>query len=56
MMMNTFQEKTIERALKNDDKLSSWECDFIESLDEKGEGYELSDKQNSILNRIGEKV
>lgn len=54
--MNTFQLKTLERAQRNEDKLSSWELEFIDSLDTQGEDYELSDKQNSVLNRIGEKV
>jgi hypothetical protein len=54
--MNTFQRKTIDRAYDNEHKLSAWELDFIESLHDKPDNYELSEKQNSILNRIGEKV
>lgn len=54
--MNTFQRKIIERAYDNDEKLNSWECDFIESLYDRGDDYELSEKQNHILNRIGEKL
>lgn len=54
--MNGFQRRIIERAYENDHKLNSWECDFIESLSEKSDNYELSNKQNEILNRIGEKV
>lgn len=54
--MNTFQQKIIERAIKNDHKLTSWECDFIESLSSRPDNYELTKKQNSILNRIGEKL
>lgn len=54
--MNGFQRKTIDRAMANDDKLSTWECEFIESLDDKTDGYDLSEAQNHILNRIGEKV
>lgn len=54
--MNGFQRKTIDRAMTNDHKLSSWECDFIDSLNEKSDDYELSTKQNEILNRIGEKI
>lgn len=54
--MNTFQRKTIDRAYNNEHKLSAWELDFIESLRYRSDEYELSDKQNTILNRIGEKV
>ena len=54
--MNGFQEKIIEKAMDNDHKLSSWECEFVENLSEKSDRYELSDKQNEILNRISEKV
>ena len=54
--MNKFQQKVIERAIDNLHKLSSWECEFIESMQDKPESYELSDKQNSILNRISEKL
>ena len=54
--MNGFQEKVIERAERNIHALSSWECEFIESLQDKPDNYELTDKQNSILNRISGKV
>ncbi len=54
--MNGFQKRIIERANESDHKLSSWEIDFIESLSNKADNYELSDKQNEILNRISEKV
>lgn len=54
--MNNFQRKIIDRAYENEHKLSSWECDFIESLKYKDDKFELSDKQNSILNRISEKL
>lgn len=54
--MNGFQEKVIERAERNIDKLDSWECEFIESLQDKPNDYELTDKQNHILNKISEKV
>lgn len=54
--MNGFQEKIVQKAMDNDSKLSSWECEFIDSLNDKPERYELSDKQNEILNRISEKV
>lgn len=54
--MNGFQEKIIAKAMDNDSKLSTWECEFIDNLSDKDDRYELSDKQNEILNRISEKV
>jgi len=54
--MNGWQEKVIDKAMSNDDKLNSWECDFIESLNDKGSDYELSFKENKKLNEISEKV
>lgn len=54
--MNGFQRKTLERASRNEYKLSSWELEFVESLLDKDEDYELSEKQNHIVNRLGEKV
>ena len=54
--MNRLQLKIIEQAIDQPHKLSTWESDFIESLDDRGEDYNLSDKQNEILNRIGSKL
>lgn len=54
--MNGFQLRVIKKAIENEHKLSSWEIDFIESLQDKGEKYELSDRQNETLNRISDKV
>jgi hypothetical protein len=56
--MNKFQIKLIKQALDEPDKLTEWEYDFINSLaekDDEDDDYTLSEKQNSILNRIGEK-
>lgn len=54
--MDRFQNKIILRALNNEDKLTEWESDFINNLADKEEGYKLSDKQASILNRIQQKL
>ncbi len=54
--MNGFQKKVIQKAIENDHKLSPWECDFIDTLSDRSDNYELSDKQNDVLNRISEKV
>ncbi len=53
--MNTYQTKRILAALDSD-KLTDWEYDFINSLADKDEDYELSKAQNSILNRIAQKT
>jgi hypothetical protein len=54
--MNRFQIKVITDAMDQPENLTDWECDFIDDLAEKGEDYELSDKQNAIINRIGQKL
>lgn len=54
--MNRVQWKFVQDALENDHKLSAWEQDFVSDLDDRGEDYELSDKQNAVLNRISQKV
>lgn len=54
--MNRVQEKFILDALDQPEKLTEWEYDFINSLAEKENDYELSEKQNSILNRIQRKL
>lgn len=43
-------------ALDQEEKLTSWESDFINSLAERDDDYELSQKQNEILNRIQKKL
>lgn len=53
--MNGFQIKQIKRAIDQPEVLTEWEYDFINSLAEI-EHKELTDKQNSILNRISEKL
>jgi len=54
--MNGFQEKMLDRIVDNDDKLSAWEQDFVESLQALPASVELSEKQNSVLTRINQKV
>lgn len=54
--MNRYQQKRILAALDCDDQLTPWEYDFIDSLADKGEDYELSERQNEILNRIAQKT
>lgn len=54
--MNGMQRKIIDKAMDNDRELTTWECEFIDDLNDKDDDYELSDKQNSVLNRIQDKV
>lgn len=54
--MNKLQIRFIKDALDNPEKLSEWEYDFINSLAERGDNYTLIEKQNSILNRIQQKI
>ena len=54
--MNTFQQKLICDALDQPEKLTYRERDFVNSLADLPEDKELSEKQNSTLNRIGSKL
>lgn len=54
--MNRVQIKFIKDALDQEHKLTPWESDYVNDLAEKQDDYELSDKQNSILNRIQGKL
>lgn len=54
--MTNFQKKIILRALDNLDELSEWEAEFIDSLAGNEDDYVLSEKQNSVLNRIQQKL
>lgn len=54
--MNGLQKKIVVKALDRLDELSAWENDFVKNLADKPDKYELSEKQNHILNRIWEKL
>lgn len=54
--MNRVQRKFIIDALDHPELLSEWEYDFINDLAEREDDYELSEKQNSVLNRIIQKI
>lgn len=54
--MNRVQKKFVLDALDQEHKLSAWESDFINDLAELPDDYELSEKQNHILNRIQGKL
>lgn len=54
--MNRVQIMFVKDALDQAEKLSEWEYDFVMSLADRGDDYELSEKQNQILNRIQRKL
>lgn len=54
--MDRVQRKFIKDALDCEHDLTEWEAKFINDLAEKPDDYELSDKQNEILNRIQRKT
>ena len=55
-MPNRLQIKFIKDALDNQDKLNEWEVDFINSIAEKDDNHELTEKQNATLNKISQKL
>ena len=54
--MNGYQIKRVAEALDHEKWLTAWEWDFINDIADKGDDYELSEKQNEILNRISQKM
>jgi len=56
--MNGFQLRLLEDCVNSAayGNLSDWEEEFIESLSGKPENYELSDKQNAVLNKISSRI
>jgi len=53
--MNGFQRKIILAALEDSEPLSDRDYDFIQSIAEKDDDYEVSEKQNKWLNDISQK-
>lgn len=54
--MNGMQKKFVLDALDSEDKLSDWEWDFINSLADLPDDKELTERQNSVLNRISQTI
>lgn len=54
--MNKSQNGFVIDALNQEENLSDWEINFIRDIAEKPEDYELSEKQNAVLNRIQGKL
>lgn len=55
-MPNRIQRKFIIDALDNQELLTEWEIDFINSIADKKDHEELTEKQNAVLNRISQKI
>ena len=55
-MPNKLQIRFIKDAMDNEHILSEWESEFINSIAELDDDKPLSDKQNTILNRITTKI
>ena len=55
-MPNKVQIKLIKDALEYEEHLNEFESKFINDLAEKRENYELTTKQNAVLNKISDKV
>ena len=53
--MNKVQAKLIEEIEENEDQLTDWERKFIDSITA-NEFYTLTEKQNSVVNRIHHRV
>lgn len=55
-MPNRIQRKFIIDALDNQELLTEWEIDYINSIADKEDHEELTEKQNAVLNRISQKI
>lgn len=55
-MPNKLQIKFIKDAMDEPEKLTDWESEFINNIAGLANDRELSEKQNSILNRIVTKL
>lgn len=55
-MVNRVQKQIIKEALDRDDLLDEWEAGFISDMAEKSDDYPVSPGQNTILNRIGNRI
>ena len=53
--MKNIQKRFINDAMEDPEPLTEWEYDFIQSIADKEGSFELSEKQNHILNRISQK-
>lgn len=55
-MPNKLQIKFIKDAMDEPEKLTDWENEFINNIADLADDRELTEKQNSILNRIVTKL
>jgi len=54
--MNKVQIQLIKECLDCEHEMSEWENEFINNIANHEEDYELSKKQNEVLNRINQKI
>lgn len=54
--MNRVQRKFVKDALDQPYNLNEWENDFIDNLADRDDDYELSEKENAVLNKIQRKL
>lgn len=54
--MNRVQKRFVKDALDQLDRLTEWEAEFIQSIADKGDDEELSERQNAALNQIQRKL
>lgn len=54
--MNRIQIQFVKDALDQPENLTDWENKFVGDLADKPDSYELSEKQNAILNKISQKL
>lgn len=54
--MNRVQVQLIKECLDSEHQMSVWEWDFINNIADKDDDYELSEKQNKVLNEINSRL
>jgi len=54
--VNGLQVKIIKEALETPELLTEWEVEFIQNIANKHEDVDLTKKQNSVLNKIWDKL
>lgn len=54
--MNRIQIQFVKDALDQPENLTDWENNFVSDLADKPDDYQLSEKQNAVLNKISQKL
>jgi hypothetical protein len=55
-IVNRIQKQIVKDALDTPEILSDWQYDFVNDLADKEDCYELTEKQNTQLNKIGSRI